>query len=64
MMDADVESKLRELQARKAQIETQTNQFEDDLSQLQKDVENIREIKDSLPEGCFKTIPIEQPIFL
>ncbi|GFS14721.1 laminin subunit gamma-3 [Elysia marginata] len=62
MMEADVESKVRELQARKTKIETQADKFESNLSQLYEDVENIREIQDSLPTGCYKTIPIEQPL--
>ncbi|RUS88463.1 hypothetical protein EGW08_003800, partial [Elysia chlorotica] len=61
MEAADVETTVRDLKSRKAQIEQQADMFETDLSELRKDVENIREIKDSLPDGCFKTIPIEQP---
>ncbi|KAK3719385.1 hypothetical protein RRG08_029540 [Elysia crispata] len=61
MEEADFDKEVRDLQARKEKIEKQVEVFETDLSQLKKDVENIREIKDSLPNDCFKTIPIEQP---
>ncbi|GFO02129.1 laminin subunit gamma-3 [Plakobranchus ocellatus] len=59
IMDADVDGKVQDLEERKAQIESQADKFDLDLTELLKDVENIREIKDSLPDGCFKTIPIE-----
>lgn len=42
-------------------IESQADRFDLDLSELRAAVENIGNINDSLPKGCFKTIPIEQP---
>lgn len=59
MKEADIENKVRDLQARKEKIKNDTSTFEQDLTQLYEDVENIRQIQDSLPDQCFKEIPIE-----
>lgn len=38
---------------------SQTDQFIDEQKQLEIQVNNLLDIAQSLPTGCFKTIPIE-----
>ena len=35
--------------------------YKQDISELEADVMNVKEIIESLPDGCFKTIDIESP---
>ncbi|CAG5119951.1 unnamed protein product [Candidula unifasciata] len=58
---SDIDKKMTELQRKNTLIESQADRFDQDLSELQAAVENIGDIKNSLPVGCYKTIPIEKP---
>lgn len=61
LAESDIDKKMIELQKKNNLIESQADRFDQDLSELQAAVENIGDIKNSLPVGCFKTIPIEKP---
>uniref|UniRef100_A0A0B7B1R5 Laminin domain-containing protein n=1 Tax=Arion vulgaris TaxID=1028688 RepID=A0A0B7B1R5_9EUPU len=61
MADSDIANKMNELMKKNKYIEEQADRFDLDLSELQAAVANIGDIKNSLPLGCFKTIPIEKP---
>ncbi|BFZ20658.1 hypothetical protein BsWGS_23697 [Bradybaena similaris] len=61
LAESDIDKKMMELQRKNNVIESQADKFDQDLSELQAAVENIGDIKNSLPVGCFKTIPIEKP---
>ncbi|XP_059157945.1 laminin subunit gamma-1-like [Physella acuta] len=54
-----IEAKMQELQTKNSQIEDQVAKFEFDMTELRAAVANIAEIAGSLPNGCYKSIPIE-----
>lgn len=43
------------------QVKLWVQDYNQDLSELEKDVQNVKDILDSLPDGCFKNIDIETP---
>jgi laminin gamma 1 len=52
---------MKELNEKNKYTKDQIDSFELDLEELRRDVNNIEDIKNSLPKDCFKNIPIESP---
>lgn len=61
LMGTDLQEQYNSLETANDKILQLVAQYEDDLAYLRKEVENIEEIKESLPDGCFKNIGIENP---
>ncbi|XP_011419247.3 laminin subunit gamma-1 [Magallana gigas] len=61
LMGTDLQDQYSRLEMANDKILQLVAQYEDDLAYLRKEVDNIQEIKESLPDGCFKNIGIENP---
>lgn len=61
LMGTDLQEQYNRLETANDKILQLVAQYEDDLTYLRKEVDNIQEIKESLPDGCFKNIGIENP---
>ena len=59
ILDADIETRYDEMLASRQQQNIWVRDYTDELIQLRKDVENIRQINDSIPLGCYKSIKLE-----
>ena len=59
--DADLDSQFTKLTTTNNQVKKWVADYRLDISDLEADVENVREIMESLPTGCFKNIEIETP---
>ncbi|ESP04836.1 hypothetical protein LOTGIDRAFT_211656 [Lottia gigantea] len=59
--DTNIEQEFTQLNAANEQIKRSARKYSEDYSQLEKDVNNIEDIKNSLPDQCFKSIEIESP---
>ncbi|KAL3871372.1 hypothetical protein ACJMK2_039377 [Sinanodonta woodiana] len=56
---ADLDTQLSRLSAANVQVKDWVNDYMIDIKQLEADVENVREIMEALPDGCFKNIELE-----
>ncbi|KAK3087389.1 hypothetical protein FSP39_005285 [Pinctada imbricata] len=61
LMDAELQRKYDQLNEANDNIQQLVTQNKYDLNQLEMEVDNIREIKEALPDGCYKNIGIENP---
>ena len=59
--DADLQTKYNNLVKANEEIIQLVSEYEIDLTKLREDVDNIEDIKNALPDGCFKNIGIENP---
>ncbi|KAI0241520.1 Laminin subunit gamma-1 [Lamellibrachia satsuma] len=59
IVDANIETKYNDMLASRHQQNIWVRDYTDELIQLRKDVENIRQINDSIPLGCYKSIKLE-----
>ncbi|KAJ8300900.1 hypothetical protein KUTeg_022419 [Tegillarca granosa] len=59
LQNADLDRQYRDLERADDDIVQLVSDYEYQYNQLKEDVDNIRQIKDSLPDGCFKNIEIE-----
>lgn len=57
--EARLNEKLEKLQADRTQQKALVQSYNDELARLRKEVDNIAQIADSLPDGCFKSITLE-----
>lgn len=60
--DADLDAQYNELKLAKEQQTILVQEFRVDLEQLRREVNNIEEIKNKLPDGCFKRAGLETEI--
>ncbi|KAH3797950.1 hypothetical protein DPMN_151540 [Dreissena polymorpha] len=61
LQNADLEAQFAKLTTANNQLKVWVQEYSQDLSELEKDVQNVKDIMDSLPTGCFKNIDIETP---
>ena len=61
LQDADLDDQFNKLTTTNNQVKKWVADYRLDISDLEADVENVREIMESLPTGCFKNIEIETP---
>ncbi|XP_070532708.1 laminin subunit gamma-1-like [Ptychodera flava] len=61
LQGADIDGKLDELREAKGQQDMWIKEYEDALEELRKAVQNVRDINDALPEGCYRQQKIENP---
>ena len=61
LMGTNLQEQHNSLETANDKILQLVAQFEDDLAYLRKEAENIEDIKESLPDGCFKNNVIENP---
>ena len=54
------EFQVKELTEQKQQQTHVTNRLAKELSELEKEVKNLEEIRDSLPNSCFNVVGIEE----
>ena len=59
--DADLDRQMLELEKANEDVKRLVAEHKNDYYQLKEDVDNIEQIYLSLPQGCFKNIPIEVP---
>ena len=59
IVDADIETRYNDMLASRHQQNIWVRDYTDELIQLRKDVENIKQINDSIPTGCYKSIKLE-----
>ncbi|KRT81515.1 hypothetical protein AMK59_6269 [Oryctes borbonicus] len=57
--EARLNEKLEKLQEERKLHNTLVDSYKDELARLRKEVENIEQIAEALPEGCFKSITLE-----
>ena len=57
-----IDAEIEELKSQNEKINCWRDKYQRELSDFKKDVDNIMEIRDSLPDDCFKTIDIESPL--
>lgn len=57
--ESKLEQKLEELQKRHKSRNDLIQQYENDISYLEQEVQNIEEIVNALPDGCFKRVELE-----
>lgn len=56
----NLDEQLSRLEVGAKQQQTLISKYTLDLTQLEKDVANIQDIRDALPEGCYKNIKLEE----
>ncbi|OWF54908.1 laminin subunit gamma-1-like [Mizuhopecten yessoensis] len=61
LIDADLDNQYMKLEKANDEIKRLVAEHENDYNMLKEDVDNIEQIKLSLPDGCFKNIDIESP---
>ncbi|WAR30636.1 LAMC1-like protein [Mya arenaria] len=61
LKNQNLESQFAKLTTANNQVKLWVQDYNADLSDLEKDVQNVKDIMDSLPDGCFKNIDIETP---
>lgn len=66
LQEAEKEAEKARLNERAAELEKAREQqlawmrdYEDEINKLKRDVANVKEISDSLPEGCYRRIKLE-----
>ncbi|XP_041371142.1 laminin subunit gamma-1-like [Gigantopelta aegis] len=59
LADAEIEKQFNKITRANDLVKKLATQYTEDYSQLQADVDNIEDIKNSLPDNCFKNIEIE-----
>lgn len=57
--DSDLDKRFNDLSEARNQQRKWVDRYTNDLIQLRRDVDNIEQIKDSLPDGCFKRPKLE-----
>nr|XP_014351267.1 PREDICTED: laminin subunit gamma-1 [Latimeria chalumnae] len=61
MKDNDLDSKLSNLEKMAQQQDDTINNYKKDISDIIKDINNLEDIKKTLPPGCYNTPSIEKP---
>ena len=59
LSDAEIDKQFNKITRANDLVKKLATQYTEDYSQLQADVDNIEDIKNSLPDNCFKNIEIE-----
>ncbi|XP_014670570.1 PREDICTED: laminin subunit gamma-1-like [Priapulus caudatus] len=59
LKDANLEERVQELRVANEQQSQWVKDYSADLEQLRRDVDNIEDIRDALPDGCFRTEVLE-----
>ncbi|XP_046546813.1 LOW QUALITY PROTEIN: laminin subunit gamma-1-like [Haliotis rubra] len=61
LKEADIDAQYKYISSANDNVKNLVRKYTEDYSQLKEDVDNIEDIKDSLIDGCFKSIEIESP---
>lgn len=61
LQDANLETQFIKVTVANNQVKMWVQDYSNELKELEADVRNVREIMESLPNGCFKNIEIETP---
>lgn len=59
LVEENLDQQYKDLQQSHDQVKKWVIDYTDNISQLRRDVDNIEEIKNSLPDGCFKNVELE-----
>ncbi|MBN3270432.1 LAMC1 protein, partial [Polyodon spathula] len=61
MKDNDLDRKLAELNGAAKQQEDMIKDYDRQIGEIRADIDNLEDIKNTLPSGCFNTPSIETP---
>lgn len=61
LKEADIDAQYKYISSANDNVKNLVRKYTEDYSQLKADVDNIEDIKNSLRDGCFKSIEIESP---
>ena len=60
ILDMNLDEQLSRLEVGARQQEMLITKYTLDLTQLEKDVANVQDIREALPDGCYKNIKLEE----
>lgn len=61
MADSELDKKLAELNDMARTQEDMISNYDQQIREIRADIDNLKDIKNTLPDGCFNTPSLERP---